>query len=74
MCLQYAIDKCYSKTFIFFKRKLALGFGSHNTESWYLITSSYPMDGQNKLANNDWYVFKTEHRADADVRQKDCSR
>lgn len=28
------------------------------------------MDGQNKLANNDWYVFKTEPRADAEVGQK----
>lgn len=28
------------------------------------------MDGQNKLANNDWYVLKTEPRADADVGPK----
>ena len=39
-------------------------------KGWYLITSSYPMNGQNKLANNDWYVFKTEPRADAVVRRK----
>lgn len=28
------------------------------------------MDGQNKLANNDWYVFETEPRADADDKKK----
>lgn len=52
------------------RERTALGFGSHSTEGWYLITSSYPMNGQNKLANNDWYVFKAEPRADAVVRQK----
>lgn len=46
------------------REKIASGFGLHSSEGWYLITFPYPMDGQNKLANNDWYVFKTEPRAD----------
>lgn len=52
---------------LLFEERVALGLGWSSTEGWYLIIVSYPVDGQNKLANNEWYVFKTEPRADADI-------